>query len=136
MEQIAALSTTLNGYGRQLVELSNPELAGAAYEQRATKGWAFVELDAALYTAVAYGVLVAYGVIKRAAEGGKETSSAPREKGKAWSLGGAISSLNAEPVKWLQLVYNLVQVCEGRLGRAAAAGMEVDPKFAPAVAAL
>ncbi len=111
----AGLAAQVNAIGRRIVELSNPELD---YDNRATKGYAFIELSEALPVALAYLGLVLYGNSKYAAWKAAQASKAaapeaPAKKDGPWSVGKALAKLNGDkqfPVVWLLFFYNIVQV--------------------------
>ena len=124
-----ALSTSLRGTGRWLVELANPALAaGDAYAARACAGMPLVELDHAMVAVAGYAALVAYGVATRpaakpkaaGAEAEKAADAAPRaasrgasggkKSGGGFSAAAALAKLQKEPLMILMLLYNVAQV--------------------------
>jgi hypothetical protein len=125
-----AVSTSLRGAGRWLVELANPALAGDAYAARACAGMPLVELDHAMVAVAGYAALVAYGVATRpaakpkaaatGAEAEKAADAAPRaasrgasggkKSGGGFSAVAALAKLQKEPLMILMLLYNVAQV--------------------------
>lgn len=112
---------------RSLVAYFHP---GFDYDARVTKGWPMTQLDSALYALAAYGVLVLVGLILRAssspATGKAAVDKAKKEPTVAESFSAGTLSIPlsrqteprlvntscfiAEPIKYVMLIYNAVQV--------------------------
>ena len=88
---------------RSIVEAVHP---GFDYTGRVTAGWPMTRLDHALYALAAYGILVSFGLVARASSKKvvleKPTKQTP----------GLSESFSSEPIKYLIVVYNAVQVRE------------------------
>lgn len=70
----------------------------------ATAGWPLTRLDHALYVLAGYLVIVAVGLYNKASAAGKPKPKADRKKV------GVMESFAQEPIKFVQCIYNLVQV--------------------------
>ncbi len=96
-------SKLVNAFGKSVVQWAHPTLA---YERRATRGWPLIELDAALLVALAYGVLVVYGLARYYCSA-PAPAKAPVKKGEeeSWAKRSA-----KEPILYAMQAYNLSQV--------------------------
>jgi hypothetical protein len=99
MEHLAAFEVWSNDAERSFAEYINPTLD---YDTRATKGWPLTSLYAALLITLAYGVLVLFGLLKKAV-------SKEERKEKA-DLVDVKALFTNEPIRYLQVVYNAVQI--------------------------
>jgi hypothetical protein len=91
-----AFSLWAAGTEKAIAELANP---GVDFESRVTKGWLLTRLDHALIVLACYAILVVVGIIRY-------TPPKKEEKTKETFY----ESIQREPIKILQIVYNLVQV--------------------------
>lgn len=85
---------------RSLATWLNPSMD---FDARVTKGWALTRLDHVIYVLLAYAVVVAIGLARYT----PPKEEVKKEKGNKGSL---IQLFAAEPIKILQVVYNLTQV--------------------------
>jgi elongation of very long chain fatty acids protein 4 len=88
--------------GAKVLHWFNPDMTHFV-----TKGWAFTHLGDALLAMAAYAVVVLVGVVMQACRKTTDKSSAKSQKVEKVSVG---ESFRREPIKYLQVVYNLTQV--------------------------
>jgi hypothetical protein len=104
MEAFAAWAADAERY---IADVAHP---GFDFDHRATKGWLLTRLDHMLIVLGAYAVLVIVGMARY---------TPPKKEEK--SQESVIASFQKEPIKVLQVIYNLVQVvlCAWMAGTAA-----------------
>lgn len=92
----AAFTAAVGPYGPKIAALANPDLP---YETSVTKDWALMKFSDAAAVALAYVVLVAFGLLFRKAPTGEKEEKL-----------GFLAGVRKEPIKLLAVVYNLTQV--------------------------
>jgi len=94
-----------DAWERAIAEWLHP---GFDYDNRVTRGWAFTRLDHALAAVGVYSLIIVWGLLRRATDparlaGTEAAAAVPARKESKFAL-------PRDPIRWLQVVYNIVQV--------------------------
>ena len=120
---LPALRASINALGRRAVEFANPALD---YESRYTRDFPLMQLDVVLLILAGYLVLVLAGIVMRDCcsprASAKATAAAPADK----VVKPTDEKFRAEPILYLALPYNWLQVtlCGYMMVAAGAAAMQ------------